>query len=67
MKVHEFLATLFRKNDSKLVRAALVNGLPGFITLEADGELSTTALDIEDGKVVAIYVVRNPDKLRHLH
>jgi RNA polymerase sigma-70 factor (ECF subfamily) len=35
--------------------------------LEADGELQTTALEIDDGKVVAIYVVRNPDKLRHLH
>ena len=67
MKVHEYLAGLFRKNDSKLVRAGFVNGLPGFITLEADGELSTTALEIENGKVVAIYVVRNPDKLRHLH
>nr|WP_246462102.1 carboxymuconolactone decarboxylase family protein [Mesorhizobium sangaii] len=42
-------------------------GLPGFITLEADGELQTTALDIEDGKIAAIYVVRNPDRLRHLH
>jgi RNA polymerase sigma-70 factor, ECF subfamily len=29
--------------------------------------LQTTALEIEDGKIVAIYVVRNPDKLRHLH
>ena len=48
-------------------RAGFVNGLPGFITLEADGELQTTALDIEDGKIAAIYVVRNPDKLRHLH
>jgi RNA polymerase sigma-70 factor (ECF subfamily) len=67
MKVHEFLAALFRKNGSKLVRAGFVNGLPGFITLEADGELATTALEIEDGKVAAIYVVRNPDKLRHLH
>ena len=67
MKVHEYLAALFRKNGSKLVRAGFVNGLPGFITLEADGELSTTALEIEDGKVAAIYVVRNPDKLRHLH
>jgi RNA polymerase sigma-70 factor (ECF subfamily) len=67
MKVHEYLATLFRKNDSKLVRTGVINGLPGFVTLEADGELSTTALDIEDGKVTAIYVVRNPDKLRHLH
>jgi RNA polymerase sigma-70 factor (ECF subfamily) len=67
MKVHEYLAAQFRKNGSKLVRAGFVNGLPGFITLEADGELQTTALDIEDGKVAAIYVVRNPDKLRHLH
>ena len=67
MKVHEYLAARFRKNGSKLVRAGFVNGLPGFITLEADGELSTTALAIEDGKVAAIYVVRNPDKLRHLH
>ncbi len=67
MKVHEALADLFRKNGSQLVRAAFVNGLPGFISLEADGELQTTALDIEDGKITAIYVVRNPDKLRHLH
>jgi RNA polymerase sigma-70 factor (ECF subfamily) len=57
----------FRNNVSKLVRVGFINGLPGFITLEADGELQTTALEIEDGKVAAIYVVRNPDKLRHLH
>ena len=67
MKVHERLAAHFQKNGSKLVRAGFVNGLPGFITLEADGELQTTALDIEDGNIAAIYVVRNPDKLRHLH
>ena len=67
MKVQEYLAGLFRTNGSKLVRAGFVNGLPGFITLEADGELQTTALEIEDGKIAAIYVVRNPDKLRHLH
>jgi RNA polymerase sigma-70 factor (ECF subfamily) len=67
MKVLEYLAALLRKNGSKLVRAGFVNGLPGFITFEADGELQTTALEIEDGKVAAIYVVRNPDKLRHLH
>ena len=67
MKVHEYLAVVLRENGSKLVRAVFINGLPGFITREADGEFSTTALDIEDGKIVAIYVVRNPDKLRHLH
>ncbi|MGU7769638.1 sigma-70 family RNA polymerase sigma factor [Burkholderia sp. MR1-5-21] len=67
MRVHETLAERFRQNGSTLVRAGFVNGLPGFVTLEADGELQTTALDIEDGKIAAIYVVRNPDKLRHLH
>ncbi len=67
MKLHEKIAVLHRHNPSKFVRAVFINGLPGFITLEADGELQTTALDIEDGKIAAIYVVRNPDKLRHLH
>ena len=67
MKAHEYLAGLFRKNGSKLVHAGFINGLPGFVSLEADGELQTTALDVEDGKITAIYVVRNPDKLRHLH
>ena len=52
---------------SKPIRFGFVNGLPGFVTREPDGELQTTALEIEDGKIAAIYVVRNPDKLRHLH
>lgn len=67
MKLQEDLAAHFRDHGSKLVRANFINGLPGFITLEADGELQTTALEIEDGLITAIYVVRNPDKLKHLH
>ena len=39
----------------------------GVVTEEADGQLSTTAFDVEDGKITAIYSMRNPDKLRHLH
>ena len=67
MKIHEFLADIFREKHSTLVRAGFINGLPGFIRREADGDLATTALDIEDGKIAAIYVMRNPDKLKHLH
>lgn len=67
MQVHRALAVLARKYGSTLLRTCLINGLPGFVTREADGEVQTTALDIEDGKVRAIYVMRNPDKLRHLH
>ncbi|HBQ34858.1 MAG TPA: RNA polymerase sigma factor SigJ [Ochrobactrum anthropi] len=67
MKTHEKLAGYFRGNQSTLLRTVFINGLPGIITREADGEIQTTALDIEDGKIVGIYVVRNPDKLKHLH
>jgi len=67
MQVHKALAVLFRKRASQLVRVGFINGLPGFVTREADGELQTTALDVENGKVTAIYVMRNPDKLKHLH
>jgi RNA polymerase sigma-70 factor (ECF subfamily) len=67
LKAHKAFAVLYRKYGSELVRSVFVNGLPGFVTREADGELQTTALEIEDGRIVAIYVMRNPDKLRHLH
>ncbi len=67
MKVHRSVAVLLRKYGSTLVHTGLINGLPGFVTREADGELQTTALEIEDGKVVGIYVMRNPDKLKHMH
>ncbi len=67
LKLHRSLAVLFGKYGSTMVHAGMINGLPGFVTREADGELQTTALEIEDGKVVAIYVMRNPDKLRHMH
>jgi RNA polymerase sigma-70 factor, ECF subfamily len=67
MTVHEAVAVLFRKHGSNLVRTAFINGLPGFVTREADGELQTTALEVDDGMVKAIYVMRNADKLRHLH
>jgi hypothetical protein len=60
------LAELFRPHGSELVHLGFISGLPGFVTREADGELQTTALDIEDSRVVAIYLMRNPEKLRHL-
>ena len=67
LKLLDLLAGILKNKTSTLVRIAFISGLPGFITREADGELQTTALDIEDGKIAAIYVMRNPDKLKHLH
>ncbi len=67
MRLHTALARLYARHGSALVQTGLVNGLPGFITREADGEFQSTALEIEDGKIATIYIVRNPEKLRHLH
>jgi RNA polymerase sigma-70 factor (ECF subfamily) len=66
MRLHAGLARRFALNVSRIVRYAMINGLPGFVTVEADETLQTTALEIVDGKVIGIYIVRNPDKLRHL-
>jgi len=42
-----------------------INGLPGFVIRTADGP-ETFALEVSGDAIVAIYGVRNPDKLRHL-
>lgn len=49
-----------------LVRTAVIDGLPGYISRDADGSLATTALELHEGRIRAIYIVRNPDKLRRI-
>jgi len=53
------------REDFKL-RFAIVNGLPGIIVDAPEGPVQTAAIEIEGDVIRAIYVVRNPDKLRHL-
>jgi RNA polymerase sigma-70 factor (ECF subfamily) len=66
MQLHARLAGLWAQSPSRLVRYAFVNGLPGFVTIEEGDVLQTTALEIAGDRVVGVYVVRNPDKLRHV-
>ncbi|MDY6962302.1 sigma-70 family RNA polymerase sigma factor [Pseudorhizobium marinum] len=58
---------LFRKyGDAEiLVRTVWIDGLPGYISLY-NGTLQTTSFEIEDGRILAIYKTRNPDKLAHI-
>lgn len=67
LRLLKALAALVHRRPSRLVRTGMINGLPGFVTREADGELQTTAFEIEEGRITAIYIMRNPDKLKHLH
>jgi RNA polymerase sigma-70 factor, ECF subfamily len=66
MRLFAGFASIYAVSKSRLVRYGFINGLPGFITFERGDILQTTALEIEDGRVVAVYIVRNPDKLRHM-
>jgi len=44
----------------------MINGLPGYVSLERGETVQAMALDIRDGAVAAIYIIRNPDKLGHV-
>jgi RNA polymerase sigma-70 factor, ECF subfamily len=67
-----FLVEVTRKRpdawwrDDFRVRFATVNGLPGVIVDAPEGPVQTAAFEIDGEVIRALYVVRNPDKLRHL-
>lgn len=67
MARHVQLAQEFSQSPSLLIRYAVIDGLPGFISIESGGIVQTTALQVEQDKILAIYITRNPDKLRHLN
>jgi RNA polymerase sigma-70 factor, ECF subfamily len=63
-----FLVGATRKGwrDDYSLRFDTINGLPGVVIESPRGPVQTNAFQIEDDVVTAIYIVRNPDKLRHL-
>jgi RNA polymerase sigma-70 factor (ECF subfamily) len=63
-----FLIGAARKGwrDDYTLRFATINDLPGVIVDSPEGPVQTAAFEIEGGVIQALYVVRNPDKLRHL-
>jgi RNA polymerase sigma-70 factor (ECF subfamily) len=63
-----FLVDVTRKGwrEDFTLRFATINGLPGAILDGSDGPVQTATFEIEDDVIRALYVVRNPDKLRHL-
>ncbi len=71
-RVAQFLVESTRKRpgawwrDDFRMRFATINGLPGVIVEAPEGVVQTAAFEIEGDVVKALYVVRNPDKLRHL-
>jgi RNA polymerase sigma-70 factor (ECF subfamily) len=67
-KIARFFIGLAAKNAGHEIRVepAMINGAIGAL-LYLDGELDhTMSMAISGEKIAAIYIVRNPDKLRHL-
>ncbi len=61
-----FYAVYRRTPDAVLYRMATVNGEPGFLRY-VDGRLESAQAVVTDGeKILTIYAIRNPDKLRAL-
>jgi RNA polymerase sigma-70 factor (ECF subfamily) len=68
-KIMRFFAGIAQKGGLSTLatlRRLSLNGLPGFIFVDDEGAIQTLALEINDGRIAAIYAVRNPDKLGHL-
>ena len=71
-RVAQFLVDVTRKRpgawwrEDFRLRLGTVNGLPALIVDAPEGPVQTTAFDIEGDVIRALYIVRNPDKLRHL-
>jgi RNA polymerase sigma-70 factor (ECF subfamily) len=68
-RVLRFLAGLARKwrdREAEFITAVTIDGLPGYISRDRRGILQTTALELDDRGIIAIYTMRNPDKLGHV-
>lgn len=71
-RVAQFLVNTTRPHpgqwwrDDFRMRFATINGLPGVIVDAPEGPVQTATFEIEGDVIRAMYVVRNPDKLRHL-
>ncbi len=68
-KVIRLLAGLARKQPAQhdeRWQSCRLNGQPAILSREPGGILQATSLEVEGDRIAAIYVIRNPDKTRHL-
>ena len=61
------LARKHRDTPPELLAITWIDGLPGYVSRKRGGVVQTTALKLRDGRIAAVYIMRNPDKLAHVH
>lgn len=62
----EGLSRKYLRDNAVEMRPSFINGMPGILTWFRDGSFQATCLEILDGRIAGVYVMRNPDKLGHL-
>jgi len=61
------IARLRRRTGGRPLQAVTVNGRPGRVELDHDGRaLTVFSVDVRDGRIAVLRVMRNPDKLAHV-
>jgi len=53
-------------SPTQVFRHLPVNGLPGTIAWENDRVIRVIVFGIQEGKIQSVFIITNPDKLRHL-
>lgn len=61
-----FMGILRKRPENFAVEPATVNGLPGFIMHDEEGVHSALSFGVSDGRISALYMIRNPDKLARI-
>ena len=68
-RVSRFLFGVLEKfplGASAQISERTINGGPGFYVEEEGRPVQTMAFDVQDGRIAAVYIVRNPDKLSRI-
>ncbi len=66
LRLFEGLSHKYGPEAFEMVAPMRIDGLPGYASLEHGTLLQATALEFEEGRITAIYITRNPDKLKHV-
>ncbi len=64
LRLYEGLTRKLGITDGGFYKPVRIDGLPGYVSYERDNVFQTTAFEIVDGKILTVYITRNPDKLQ---
>ncbi len=67
-KIARFFVGIMKRRlpEDPAMRFVTINGAPGAVAYSGNTAVTAFSIDVMDGKIQRIYIVRNPDKLKRL-